>query len=79
MNLETGTQVTIGYFGYSIDATVINPNASKFCALVRQDSEFEDSPEDERPTFLADKACIVPLGETAPNPFEAIFADQMSR
>lgn len=53
--LNRGDAVSVRYSGYTIDATVIDPDCGPGpnWVMVRQDSDYPDVPEADRPTFEA--------------------------
>jgi hypothetical protein len=58
MMMERGDTVYVAYFGYYVRATIVEPENRYGWCVVRQDSDFEDLPEDERPEYQA-LACYI--------------------
>lgn len=50
--MEPGDKVKISYTGYTVMATILEDHRNGWWK-VRQDSDFEDRPENERPTYIA--------------------------
>lgn len=53
-----GTEVIVCYTGYTVRGTIVDRDGDgnrpdDNWAIVRQDSDFEDVPEDERPAYMA--------------------------